>query len=140
MTQFEILTNYIPKLEGNHFGKWVVDTENDGSSERPIHMPYVDYSAIIYNFVHDFYQFENENNDLKLNYYQDILNENNIEWRSESMITADVSDLNAQAILALIMGVIRADRFSEGTLLEFFQNGCMVKWLMQLQLLDDIGD
>lgn len=120
MAQFERLTNYIPKLEGDHFGKWVVDKENDGSSERPIHMPYVDYSAIIYSFVHDFYNIEKENSDLKLNYYQDILNENNIDWSSESMVKANVSELNAQAVLALIMGVIRADRFSEGTLLEFF--------------------
>lgn len=136
MTKFEILTNYIPKLEGNHFGKWVVDKENDGSSEHPIHMPYVDYSAIVTDFLHDFYKFEKDNNEMKLKYYKDILNENNIDWRSESMITADVSDLNAQVVLALIMGVIRADRFSEGTLLEFFQNGCIVKWLHRLENLD----
>jgi len=35
------------------------------------------------------------------------------------------------------MGSIRADRFSEGALLEFIESGCMVRWLLRLKTIDN---
>lgn len=67
-----------------------------------------------------------------LNRYQDILKKNDLEFDVKSIISVDVSDLNAQCVLALIMRGIRADRFSEGTLLEFLNNGCILIWLKRL--------
>lgn len=52
------------------------------------------------------------------------------------MRNIDVDTLNEQCILALIMGVIRADRFSEGTLLSFFKDGYILKWLQRLKEID----
>ena len=53
------------------------------------------------------------------------------------MSTADVSSLDGQTIMALIMGVVRAERFCDGELLEFFKDGSIEKWLQRLQQIDE---
>ena len=45
----------------------------------------------------------------------------------------DISKLNTQCVLALLMSVVRADRFCEGVLYEFFKNGCILRWLERLE-------
>ena len=52
------------------------------------------------------------------------------------MSEADVSALDAQCIMALIMGAVRADRFCEGALMDFFKDGSIKKWLERLKKLD----
>ena len=49
------------------------------------------------------------------------------------MKNADVSNLNAQCVLALIMDAVRAERFCDGALLDFFTSGSMLKWLERLK-------
>lgn len=43
MKKYSVLTKYINLLENDNVGEWIVDTENDGSSERPMHLPYIIY-------------------------------------------------------------------------------------------------
>lgn len=130
--KFKILTKYISELKDDGFGEWISERENDGSLERPFQMSFVNYSETVRHFINDIYTVEESNEDLELNRYSDILKENNIEWGTESMITADVSNANAQCVMALLMGAVRSERFCEGTLLDFFQNGCILKWLERL--------
>ena len=52
------------------------------------------------------------------------------------MVKAEVDNLDAQCIIALIYGAIRADRFGEGTLLAFLKDGFITKWLERLKTLD----
>ncbi|HCX62684.1 DUF6508 domain-containing protein [Aminipila sp.] len=94
------------------------------------------YSEVVHNFIDDVYAFEENNKEIGLNCYGDILRDNNIEWGTESMKNANVSDLNAQCVLALIMGAVRAERFSDGVLLDFFQSGCILKWLERLNSIE----
>jgi hypothetical protein len=49
------------------------------------------------------------------------------------MSDADVSKLDAQCIMALIMGAVRAERFCDGALLGFFKDGSIQKWLERLK-------
>jgi hypothetical protein len=49
------------------------------------------------------------------------------------MKNADVSNLNAQCVLALIMGAVRAERFCDGVLLDFFKSSSILKWLERLK-------
>jgi hypothetical protein len=53
------------------------------------------------------------------------------------MFRADASKLDEQAVLALLCGAIRADRFSEGALLNFFENGSIRRWLNRLKEIDN---
>ncbi len=136
MSKYNILTKYINTIPGDNLGEWLVDMEKDGISENTIKLPFVQYSEMVNNFVNDFYIFEENNKDMRLNHYQDILKNNDLEFDVKSMISVDISDLNAQRVLALIMGAIRADRFSEGILLESFNNGCVLKWLKRLDSIE----
>ena len=38
---YESLIKYLPLLSSDGIGDWVIDKENDGTSEHPIQMPYV---------------------------------------------------------------------------------------------------
>ena len=84
------------------------------------------------NFIDDVYSFDESNKDMELTRYGDILKDNGLEWGTESMKKADVSNLNAQCVLALIMGAVRAERFCDGALLDLFKSGCVLKWLERL--------
>lgn len=137
MGKFELLTTYIQHLQEDEIGVWFVDHENDGTPKHPIQLPYVHYSEIVQSFINDFYIFDENNKDMELTRYQQILNENEIEWNTESMKAVDVSSKNSQCVTALIMGTIRAERFSDGVLLDFFKSGHILKWLERLKELDD---
>ncbi|APP14302.1 sel1 repeat family protein [Bacillus altitudinis] len=136
LSQFEILTNYIPLLQGNDIGEWVIDQENDGTAEHPIQMPYVNYSETVRRFIEDVYTFAEHHQEMELTRYSEILKENGIESGTNAMENVDISNVNAQCVLALIMGVLRAERFCEGVILDFFKNGAIVKWLERLERLE----
>ena len=134
MSNYDILTKYIPMIQSDRFGEWVIDRENDSTPpEHPIQMPFVDYSEMVNKFIDDLYSFEESNKDMELTHYGDILKKNGIEWDMESMKNADVSNLNAKCVLALIMGAVRAERFCDGALLDFFKSGYILKCLERLK-------
>lgn len=136
MNDFGLMTKYINCLGKDEYGEWVVDRKNDGSSEHPIQMPFVNYSEVVDSFVQDVYKFEQEHPEMGLTRYGEILSAHNIEWGSKPMGEADVSQLNAQCVMAMIMGAVRAERFCDGALLGFFKDGSILKWLERLQMLD----
>lgn len=139
MSKYDVLTKYISMIQSDSFGKGVIDRENDGTPEHPTQMPFVDYSELVGNFIDDVYIFEEQNKDMALTRYGDILKDNGIEWSTESMKNADVQNLNAQCVMALIMGAVRAERFCDGALLDFFDSGIVLKWLKQLKAIDEGG-
>lgn len=132
----EILTKYITLIDSDSFGEWIVDTEYDGTVDNAIQISYIRYTQLIQHFIKDVYEFEKTNPQLMLSHYSEILNKYNIKWSTESMSGADVTELDVQCVMALIMGVIRADRFCEGTLLAFFKEGKIQLWLKRLKELN----
>ncbi|AOZ87963.1 hypothetical protein BK049_04185 [Bacillus xiamenensis] len=136
MNKFEILTKYIPMLQENRIGVWVIDRENDGTAEHPIQMPFVNYYEMVRQFINDVYTFEEQNKDMELTLYREILKVNGIEWGTDDLENVDVSDLNAQCVLALVTGVVRAERFCDGVIFNFFKSGAMLKWLERLDCLE----
>ncbi|MEK4337861.1 MULTISPECIES: DUF6508 domain-containing protein [Bacillus] len=137
MSQFKILTNYIPMLQGDDIGEWVIDKENDGTAEHPIQMPFVNYSETVRRFIEDVYTFAEQHQEMELTRYSEILKENRIEGGMNDMGNVDISNVNAQCVLALIMGVLRAERFCEGVILDVFTKGTIVKWLERLERLEN---
>ena len=100
-------------------------------------MPFVNYHSAVTDFMKAVYKFVNEHPELNLTEYQEILNVRGISWGIESMKNADASSLDGQTVMALILGAIRADRFSEGTLLVFFKDGFISQWLFRLKEIDE---
>ena len=68
--------------------------------------------------------------------YAEILKENGIEWGMDSMSTAVVENLDAKCVIAMILGAVRAERFCDGALLGFFENGSIARWIERLKKLD----
>ena len=136
MSKFDILTKYISMIQTDSIGEFVIDKENDGTPEHPIQMPFVGYSEMVHNFIDDVYTFEESNKDMELTRYGEILKDNGLEWDSESMKSADISNLNLQCVMALIMGAVRAERFCDGALLDFFKSGYILKWLERLKSIE----
>ena len=136
MNDFELMTKYIQCLEKDEYGVWVADRKNDGSPEPPIQMPFVKYTEMVNSFVRDVYRFEEEHPEMKLNRYGEILNEHDIEWGSKLMSEADITLLDGQCVMALLMGAVRAERFCDGALLGFFRDGSIMRWLERLKSLD----
>ena len=129
MNKFGFLTKYIPMIQSDNIGEWIVDKENDGTPEHPIQMPFVGYSRMVDSFQEDLYKFCDEHPEYEHTRYGETLEKNNIEWSTESMQAADVSKLDAKCVIALLIGAVRAERFCDGALLNFFESGCILKWL-----------
>jgi len=139
MSKYNNLTKYISMIQSDRFGEWVIDRENDGTPDQPIQMPFVNYSEMVNKFIDDVYSFEESNKDMGLNHYGDILKNNGLEWDMESMKNADVQNLNGQCVMALIMGAVRAERFCDGALLDFFKSGYILKCLERLKAIEKGG-
>lgn len=133
MSKFTELTKYLPLLEDDNIGSWIIDRKNDGTLEHPIQMPFVNYSEMVHRFIDDVYDFSDNNKDFELTRYGEILERNDLEWGSKSMSEADVSTLDAQCVMALIMGAVRAERFCDGALLGFFKDGSIRRWIERLK-------
>lgn len=137
--KFKVLTKYIGKLDmADSFGEWVIDRENDGTPEHPIQMPWVGYSGLVREFEEEFYRFAEIHPEYEHTRYGEILEKHNIPWGwgSREMHESDVSDFDAQCVLALITGAIRAERFCDGALLAFFRDGSISRWLKRLKDMD----
>ena len=53
------------------------------------------------------------------------------------MQNADVSKMDAKTVLAMLVGMYRAERFCDGTLLSFCESGTLQKCLLRLKQLDE---
>lgn len=137
MKKYYALTKYINLLKNDIVGEWSCDKENDGSSEKPMHLPFVSYSIAVDNLADDIYKFAKESNEIVPGKYAEILQANGIEWGYDSMMKADASGLDAQCILALLIASLRAERFCDGALLGFIKSGAVTRWLKRLQELDE---
>ena len=137
MKNYSALTKYINLLKNDNAGEWSCDKENDGSSERPIHVPFVSYSIAVNNLADDIYKFAKESDEIVPSKYTEILQTPAIKWGYDSMMKADASGLDAQCILALLIASLRAERFCDGALLGFIKSGAVARWLKRLQELDE---
>lgn len=134
---FESLTKHLPAIENAEgFGNWVVDRESKGTMNDPIKMPYVNYGTTVADVEQAIYDFVDEHSEYELTHYHDILERNGLEWSSQAMSGADVSELDGQAVMAFLLGAVRAERFCDGALLDFFEDGSMRRWLLRLKGID----
>lgn len=137
---FESLTKHLSAIENAEaFGNWVVDQESKGTMDDPIKMHYVNYGTMVTYVEQAIYDFVDKHPEYGLTHYRDIHERNGLEWGSQAMSEADVSELNGQVVIALLLGAVRAERFCEGALLAFFEDGSMRRWLLRLPEIDSGG-
>ena len=134
---YEELTAFLPALQNaDSYGELVIDKINDGTPEHPIQFPWMNYSDAVSDFRRAVYSFVDEHEEMDLRSYQEILERNGIRWSQNDMSRADVSKLDGQTVMALILGAIRADRFCDGALEEFLTEGQIQKWVRRLEEID----
>ena len=124
---YEALTKYIGQFDD--LGTWIIDRENDGSDERPIQMPYMSYSKAIMKFVSEMDSFMVYN-------YGEVLKRNGLHWGME-MGNADVSKFDAEDVLAVLAGAVRAESFCDGAFASFVRSGAIDRWLRRLKEIDE---
>lgn len=100
-------------------------------------MPYVNYETTVTDVEQAIYSFVDDHPENKLTRYSNILKRNGLEWDSRVMSEADVSELDGQAVMALLLGAMRAERFCDGALLRFFKDGSVRRWLLRLREVDE---
>lgn len=129
MKKYERLTQYIGKLNP---GKWMPDPQpGDGTEENPYIMPFVDYDEIVMAYYQDVYKvFEELNID-----YAAILEKTGMD-KVKNLEEYDISCADGETLLCLLLHVIRRDRFCEGYLNRFIENGVIQKWLLRLSDID----
>lgn len=135
---FESLTKYLPELDrAEGYGDWVVDCESKGTMDDPIQMPYVNYERVVIEVEQAIYAFVDEHPEFELTRYNDILERNGLSWDGRVMSEADASKLDGQVVMALLLGAVRAERFCDGALLGFFEDGSIRRWLLRLKEVDE---
>ncbi len=138
---FENLTKHLPVIEkAEGFGNWVVDRESKGTMDDPIQMPYANYGMTVTDVEQAIYAFVDEHPEYELTRYSDILERNGLKWDGRVMSEADVTGLDGQAVMALLLGAVRAERFCDGALLGFFEDGSIKRWLLRLEEIDNSND
>ena len=127
--RFERLLGVLEKLEGDEFGTWIVDNEHKGTHDDPIQVPYPVYTEAVDELIDAVYEFADNNPDFDLYNYYEVLQKRNI---SEPENT-DLEKLDEIGVMALLMSIIRKERFSDGEVLEKLENGNIQRLLRRLK-------
>ena len=53
------------------------------------------------------------------------------------MSEADASILDGKTIVALLIGAVQAEKFCDGTFLGLLKQGCIIRWLGKLEVIDN---
>lgn len=138
MKKFEKITSIIPVLlnEKNH-GEWIVDTKHEGTLGDPIQMPFVSYgraACMLIEAVHEC--VDDLRDEMDVHDYMGVLESYGLNGE-EDVLAADASSCDAKCILAMILTIVRQDRFCEGLLLSYLENGKMLEWMKRLQEIDN---
>lgn len=136
MIKFKELTKYISLLQKDQAETGFVADEKNCTKDDSVIIAEINYSETVEKFIKDLNIFIIKNKELELNKYEDILQRNGIQHNIDVIYNTDVSDKDAQCVMAMFMFVLRAERFSEGNILDFLECGSIIKWLKRLNEID----
>ncbi len=128
MKRFGKLTSLIADLENDDYGKWI----SPGSKDGVLQMPFVGYSESVHKFIEVMHDFADKYPKYNLHDYLGVLEAKGIK----NIKTVNVSELDAESTLAVLMTIVRQDRFCEGLLLSCLEDGMVLSLLKKLKELD----
>jgi len=129
------VTSYISVLETDNLGRWA-PIQGEGTMAEPTQLPFVTYSEAVHQFIKDFYLFE-EAKAPYLHQYNQLLDSQGIKVISEFLTAERIETFDDETVMAVIMGIIRNDRFVEGMLRHFLKNGVIGLLLKRLVVFDE---
>ena len=127
---YEQLTEFLPIL-GEVYGNWAEINVKQPS------MPFVVYETAARQLIDAIRDYVRQHNEYAE--YGQILHMAGIEWNYDSMSEADASILDGKTIVALLIGAVQAEKFCDGTFLGLLKQGCIIRWLGKLEIIDDRG-
>ena len=65
-----------------------------------------------------------------------VLKEHDIEWKKDEMLTADVSNMSAEDVIALFVCMTWRNRLMPGAIRPYLKEGTIIKWLNRLEELE----
>lgn len=131
--RFKNLIALIEPLETDSYGEWFVDREHKGTEDDPIQFPYPIYTEVVDKLIDAIYEIEKKYPEYELKRYGEILEEHSIKWGEREMESVDVSDMDLQGVLALLMGMVRAERFCDGAIMGMLRSGAVLRWLQRIE-------
>lgn len=84
----------------------------------------------------ELYRLADERKEYRLHEYGKVLEEYGLKWDERDLRAADVSEMDAQGVVAVLFGACRADHFCEGAFDDFAKDSYVSKWLKRLKELD----
>lgn len=127
---FEKLTEFLPKLQNDSYGEWVPMKKTDDA----LIAQYVIYSDTVHDFIKAVYAFIDTHKEMQLTNYMEIIEAAGIELNT--LKSEDLESLDGITVTAIIVSVIRFDRFCEGHIFGKMEDGTIKKCLMRLKELD----
>lgn len=133
---FEELTRYIPEIEkaGGYFGEWIHDLDENGF---PRSFSYVRYITPVYEIHEALFRFYDTHPEYEMMKFLDIIKENGIAIDFARITEADCASKDAQCMIALLYFAAYAEKWDTGALLQFYESGCILRWLKRLKEIDE---
>lgn len=134
--RFWTLTKYIGRfICSDPYGQWVVDDQGDGSLEKPFCFPWVNYSLPVVSFIEEANHFALSHPEFLP--YSEVLDSHGIKWSHDDLCRVNADQMDGECLVALIVASVRAEKFCDGAVLRFLEEGCIQRWLKRLCDLDN---
>ena len=130
MGKYTELTKLIEPLKTDSYGEWHFD-------ENHMHVPYLTHTKLVHELFDAVIAFNKVNPDYNLYNYNDLLEERGLEWKHNIIVNADVKNMDGQGIMAMFTGLLRGERFCEGSMLAALKDGTVMRWLERLKKIDE---
>ena len=93
---------------------YLPDVASDKSGEWTVKGPYIAYGLKIKDLEQAIYDFVDAHEEYGLARYHEILKKHGIDWGTRSMSSANVADFDGRAVMSLLVGAVRVERFCDG--------------------------
>ena len=135
MDKFKKLIDVLDSIDNTEYGKCISDIDHEGTIEDPIPFPHINYSKAVHEFVDAVYDFHENNPEYGLDHYGRIMEENGVR----DIASSDIESLDLQVVMALLMWVVRGERFCDGHILANLKEGNIQRLLRRLSELSKNG-
>ena len=135
MSKFDKIIALVEPLKQDSFGEWHGGIEDKKHEDASFQIPFVAYTQTAHNLISEIEDFVDQNPDYELKRYAKILKERNIEFSQEAFNKVDLDKLDAQGIMAILVGLMRAERFCEGIFLDNLKSGFIFKCIQRLEII-----
>lgn len=135
MSKFDRILELEEALKTDEYGEWIIDREHKGTPDDPIHAPFPNYTEIVRKLIYAVYDFHEENPEYDLVRYREILEEKGYGQLKPDKV--DVENADDKCIMALLMYIVRGERFCDGLILYALKSGAVLKWMERLRQIDE---